>query len=271
MKAMKKCLEREKLELVIIIFPRPACKHVFWPVRKKESISCWKNPCPFLRLLPPDERAPAKKTEFFCRWAMCSAIFPRTGPPAALIESGKLGALAMISDLRTNNYFQPGRPRWFLEKAMAGGRHLHKLWRPFPGLRFVIYRKAISHGPRKLHLFAARHRCGRLARRCCCAPAAVSALPFSLCGYSVVPIDETMLFFANGSLRLHTGSDLSVTCGIGYETVLIQTVYPNAFEAQWQTSFPACAPDVSCIATHLRSVHRCAPSSYSITKRGSSV
>lgn len=23
-----------------------------------------------------------EKTEFFCRWAMCSAIFPRTGPPA---------------------------------------------------------------------------------------------------------------------------------------------------------------------------------------------
>ena len=54
----------------------------------------------------------------------------------------------------------------------------------------------------------------------------------SLCGYSVVPIDETMLFFANGSLRLHTGSDLSVTCGSGYETVDTSS-YPNAFEAQW--------------------------------------
>ena len=55
---------------------------------------------------------------------------------------------------------------------------------------------------------------------------------FSLCGYSVVPIDETMLFFANGSLRLHTGSDLSVTCGSGYEAVDTSS-YPNAFEAQW--------------------------------------
>lgn len=41
-----------------------------------------------------------------------------------------------------------------------------------------------------------------------------------------------MLFFANGSLRLHTGSDLSVTCGSGYEAVDTSS-YPNAFEAQW--------------------------------------
>ena len=51
----------------------------------------------------------------------------------------------------------------------------------------------------------------------------------SLCGYSVVPIDETMLFFANGSLRLHTGSDLSVTCGSGYETdVYKRQLYKHA-------------------------------------------
>ena len=41
-------LEREKLEACDhSIFPTACMKHVFWPVRKKESISCWKNPCPF--------------------------------------------------------------------------------------------------------------------------------------------------------------------------------------------------------------------------------
>ena len=78
----------------------------------------------------------------------------------------------------------------------------------------------------------------------------------SLCGYSVVPIDETMLFFANGSLRLHTGSDLSVTCGIGYETVDTSS-YPNAFEAQWADFISGVrAGRILYCDGHLRSVHR---------------
>ena len=156
---------------------------------------------------------------------------PQNRAARALIESGKLGALAMISDLRTNNYFQPGRPRWFLEKAMAGG-----------GI-------SINYGAHSLDKICyltqsdiawATGSCTYLqpgtdvdgsAQMLLRTSSGISA-SISLCGYSVVPIDETMLFFANGSLRLHTGSDLSVTCGIGYETVDTSS-YPNAFEAQW--------------------------------------
>ncbi len=37
------------------------------------------------------------------------------------IESGKIGKLCMINDMRSINYFKPDRPRWFLSKKLAGG------------------------------------------------------------------------------------------------------------------------------------------------------
>lgn len=94
-------------------------KHVFWPVRKKESISCWKTHVRFLRLLPPDERG-LRKNGVLLQVGHVQRYIPQNRAARALIESGKLGVLAMISDLRTNNYFQPGRPRWFLEKRWPG-------------------------------------------------------------------------------------------------------------------------------------------------------
>lgn len=37
------------------------------------------------------------------------------------IESGELGKLCMYTESRTINYFDKNRPRWFLDKKMAGG------------------------------------------------------------------------------------------------------------------------------------------------------
>lgn len=45
---------------------------------------------------------------------------PQNRAARALIESGKLGALAMISDLRTNNYFRPAVRAGFWKKRWLG-------------------------------------------------------------------------------------------------------------------------------------------------------
>lgn len=37
------------------------------------------------------------------------------------IDSGELGKLVMVTDFRCEDYFFPGRPRWFLSKKLAGG------------------------------------------------------------------------------------------------------------------------------------------------------
>ena len=224
-------LEREKLELVIINLPHglhEACvlacaeKGIHLLLEKPMSVS-------YASCLRMNEAC--EKNGVLLQVGHVQRYIPQNRAARALIESGKLGALAMISDLRTNNYFQPGRPRWFLEKAMAGG-----------GI-------SINYGAHSLDKICyltqsdiawATGSCTYLqpgtdvdgsAQMLLRTSSGISA-SISLCGYSVVPIDETMLFFANGSLRLHTGSDLSVTCGSGYETVDTSS-YPNAFEAQW--------------------------------------
>ena len=38
-----------------------------------------------------------------------------------IIDSGELGELVMITDRRTVNYFTEERPKWFLDKKLAGG------------------------------------------------------------------------------------------------------------------------------------------------------
>lgn len=156
---------------------------------------------------------------------------PENRAARALMESGKLGELAMITDLRTINYFQPNRPRWFLDKAMAGGG---------------ISMNYAAHSLDKICYLTQSDIAWATGSVTCLQPgtdvdgsaqmllrtgSGVSA-SISLCGYSVVPINETMLFFTNGSLRLHTGSSLAVTYGSGYEAV-DTACYPDAFQAQW--------------------------------------
>lgn len=38
-----------------------------------------------------------------------------------IIESGELGKLTMISDMRNEDYYVPSRPKWFLNKKLSGG------------------------------------------------------------------------------------------------------------------------------------------------------
>lgn len=44
-----------------------------------------------------------------------------------IIESGELGEIVMINDVRHLNYFQDTRPQWFLEKDKSGGGILANL------------------------------------------------------------------------------------------------------------------------------------------------
>ena len=192
-------LEREKLELVIINLPHglhEACvlacaeKGIHILLEKPMSVS-------YASCLRMNEAC--EKNGVLLQVGHVQRYIPQNRAARALIESGKLGALAMISDLRTNNcYLTQSDIAWatgsctYLQPGTDVDGSAQMLLRTSSGISASI----------------------------------------SLCGYSVVPIDETMLFFANGSLRLHTGSDLSVTCGSGYETVDTSS-YPNAFEAQW--------------------------------------
>ncbi len=151
----------------------------------------------------------------------------------ALIESGELGDLVMINDQRTVNYFAPSRPRWFLQKSIAGGG----IW--------------INYGAHALDklCYLTDSTVESIVGQCSypaefdvdgSAQALVRTASgvtdaITICGYGVVPIHETMLYLTNGSIRLRTGEALWVCRGDSgvYEPVDVSG-YEDAFVAQWR-------------------------------------
>ena len=224
-------LDKEALDLVIINLPHGlhescvlACAQKGVHILLEKPMSTSYASC--LRMNEACERAGV-----LLQVGHVQRYIPQNRAARALIEEGRLGQLAMVSDLRTNNYFRPDRPRWFLDKAMAGGG---------------ISMNYAAHSLDKL-CYLTGSTIASAAGSCTClqpgcdvdgsaqllvSTASGVSAAISLCGYCVVPIDETMLYFTHGSLRLHTGSDLSVTWGDGYEPVDTSR-YPDAFAAQW--------------------------------------
>lgn len=148
-----------------------------------------------------------------------------------IIQSGTLGKLAMISDLRTNNYFTDSRPAWFLNKAMAGGGiSMNYAAHSLDKICYLTQSK-IAQINGTCTYFKENTDVDGSAQMLLKTQSGVSAA-ISLCGYAVVPVDETMLFFEKGSIRLHTGTDVAVTYGTEYKA-LDTSCYPDAFDAQW--------------------------------------
>ena len=114
-------LEREKLELVIINLPHGLHEACVLACAEKGTHILLEKPMSISYASCLRMNEACEKNGVLLQVGHVQRYIPQNRAARALIESGKLGALAMISDLRTNNYFQPGRPRWFLEKAMAGG------------------------------------------------------------------------------------------------------------------------------------------------------
>lgn len=172
-----------------------------------------------------------KKNGVLLQIAHIQRYIPQNRAALDLIKSGQLGQLAMISCLRTTNYFHPNRPRWFLEKSMAGGGiSMNYAAHALDKICYLTQSSLASITGSCTYLQADTDVDGS-AQMLVYTTNGISAT-VSLCGYSVEPVDETMLFFSNGALRLRTGRDLSVTYGNGYEMIATDC-YPDAFQAQW--------------------------------------
>lgn len=65
--------------------------------------------------------AAAKKSGKKLAVAHIQRFFNANQKVKAVVESGELGRLCMYTEARTINYFDASRPRWFLDKKMAGG------------------------------------------------------------------------------------------------------------------------------------------------------
>lgn len=156
---------------------------------------------------------------------------PENRAARAVIASGRLGQPVMIHDLRVTPYFTPNRPRWFLQRKMAGGgiwlnygaHCLDKLW--------YLTDSPIAHITGNCTWLAEGTDVDGSAQALARTASGVTAA-ITISGYPTIPTDETMIFGSEGSLRLRTGTGLWIASSGHYEQVDIGS-YPNPFLAQW--------------------------------------
>lgn len=150
-----------------------------------------------------------------------------------MIASGELGQLVSILDKRHYPYFLPERPRWFLDKARSGGGILINLgshsidriqW--MTGSRIARVRAALTEyapvgdveGAATLFLQTA---------------SGVSAT-VSLCGYDNLHVNETILMFTGGQLKVTGSNQLHIASfKRDYEPIDLGKA-SDAFQLQWK-------------------------------------
>lgn len=133
-----------------------------------------------------------------------------------MIQSGELGKLVMIHDVRHLNYFQDSRPQWFLEKEKSGGGILANLgthsidkiqWLTDSTVRKVS--TSVSH-------FG--HR-GDVEGSGMIYLELTAGIPATIVqsGYLGASRNETEIIFTKGMLKLVTGNSLWISRGGSYE------------------------------------------------------
>jgi predicted dehydrogenase len=134
-----------------------------------------------------------------------------------IVRSRELGDLVMIADTRNVDYFVPSRPRWFLSKELAGGG---------------IFINLGSHSIDKILFLtdsAIKKITGTVNKRSSSdvegsvqayveLTNGVSAV-VNCSGYKTPYVNETFLYFTEGTLKLATGSGLWMSRGQEYEQV----------------------------------------------------
>ena len=145
--------------------------------------------------------------------------FPAIQAVKRIYESGELGKLCMYTECRCNDYFTESRPRWFLDKKMAGGGIAFNL-----GAHAFDKLLTVMEGAKIVSVDA---QCGNLvndfnveghSQIFAKFDNGVSAC-ITLSGYAFTDYDAHF-FFTNGVLRIR-GESLEINRGDGMGYVLI--------------------------------------------------
>ncbi|GIP39146.1 hypothetical protein J31TS4_24260 [Paenibacillus sp. J31TS4] len=137
-------------------------------------------------------------------------FIPENRKAKELIESGTLGELVMVQDIRHVRYFTEQRPAWFLEKAKSGGGILMNLgshsvdklqW--LTGARVTSVKAHVTHHGSRGDVEGSALAYLQTDRG--------FAATISLSGYEGVPINETHLLFTKGMIKLQTRGGLWIS------------------------------------------------------------
>ena len=130
----------------------------------------------------------------------------------------ELGALCMITDVRTSFYFDENRPAWFFNKALSGGGILMNFGAHSLDKILYLTGSPIKEISGYMAKSFADFDIEGSAQMSLMTDSGVSAT-ITLCGYNKHPVNETTLYFTKGVLRLSTGSKLEKLTPNGFETV----------------------------------------------------
>ena len=147
-----------------------------------------------------------------------------------IIESGELGEIVLINEVRAVNYFVPTRPRWFLKKELAGGG----IWMNFgahsldklcylTGSRVKSVTGKCTYENKDTDVDGSAQVLAHMEN-------GVTAA-ISICGYNVKPREESLIFLTKGSICIGRGKVVVTKDGVDEEISLEGC--PAPFQAQF--------------------------------------
>ncbi|TVY07236.1 Gfo/Idh/MocA family protein [Paenibacillus cremeus] len=138
-----------------------------------------------------------------------------------IIQSGELGKLVMVNDVRLVSYFTDTRPQWFFHQHLAGGGIVMNLgshsidkiqW--LADSRVVKLKAALTHFGLKGDIEGSGHLWLALSNG--------ATATVSLGGYGGVNRNDTEFVFTQGMLRIEQNRGLSISRNGVYEPVPIE-------------------------------------------------
>ncbi|MCU6707430.1 Gfo/Idh/MocA family oxidoreductase [Paenibacillus sp. J5C_2022] len=159
--------------------------------------------------------------------------FPALIRAREILRSGRLGKLIMMDDRRWCNYFHPGRPAWFLERAKSGGGIVVNLGSHSIDKLQWLTDSRVTSVKASLTAYGERGDVEGSASLFLETTEGVTAT-VSLCGYRQSIVNETELLLTGGQLKLQGSNKLWLYDGQsdGYEAIDTDDL-PEAFAAQW--------------------------------------
>lgn len=156
-------------------------------------------------------------------------FYPGNRKVKEMYQSKEIGELCMVNELRSEEYFSEGRPKWFLDKELSGGGIFMNLGAHALDLLFSIVDSKPVHVSAMVGNIKNNYSIEGHAQVHVELENKVSA-NITICGYAKGG-REVMCYFTNGVLKiLNGGRRLAKNVGNGWEDVELEET--NPFELQ---------------------------------------
>ncbi len=229
-----KMIDAEKLDAVIIALPHSLHRDVVIDCCKRKLHVLVEKPMAVSSSECEEMIAAAKAQGIKLMVGHIQRYFPENRKAKEIIQSGELGKLTMIVDIRNNDYFTAERPQWFFNPRVSGGGIFMNYGAHSLDKIMWLTDSKVKNISGKIGYHAEGMPVEGNAQVMVELENGITAV-VSQCGYKGDVRNETQLYMTKGTLTLCTGKGLYMDRGKGYEEVFVRQD-GKAFERQL-TSF----------------------------------